>query len=67
VSHDVQETARIADYIYIISNGQVIGEGPPQVLLKELSPLVRQFVDGQPDGPLSFDYPAIDIRKELLQ
>ena len=67
VSHDVRETASIADYVYIISGGGVIGEGAPKMLLEDTSPLVRQFVDGKPDGPISFDYPAENIREEILQ
>lgn len=65
VSHDVHETASIADYVYIISNGSVIGEGEPDVLFKDKSPLVRQFLEGCLDGPINFHYPAKDFRKEL--
>lgn len=67
VSHDVQETANIADYVYIISGGRVIAEGVPDTLLKESSPLVRQFVDGRPDGPISFHYPVKPFREELQE
>ena len=66
VSHDVHETASIADYVYIISEGRVIGQGEPKALLQDASPLVRQFIDGRPDGPIPFHYSAQDIREELL-
>lgn len=65
VSHDVYETATIADYIYIISKGKVIGEGVPDALLNDPSPLVQQFVQGKPDGPINFNYPALPIAEEL--
>lgn len=65
VSHDVHETASIADYVYILSGGRVIGEGEPEQLMKDTSPLVRQFIEGRPDGPIHFHYPAKDFHKEL--
>jgi len=67
VSHDVQETASISDYIYVISEGKVVGEGTPQQLQHTDSPWVRQFMDGLPDGPVPFHYPAPDYHKDLLQ
>ena len=66
VSHDIAETASIADYIYLISDGRVIGEGEPNFLKKDDSPRVRQFMDGLPDGPVAFHYPAPDYAEELL-
>lgn len=65
VSHDVEETSRIADYTYIISDGKVIGEGESKALLEDSEPAVNQFVHGLPDGPVSFQYPAQDYAKEL--
>lgn len=66
VSHDIQETASIADYIYLISDGKLIGEGEPGYLNQDPNPRVRQFVDGLPDGPVPFHYPAADYEDELL-
>jgi phospholipid/cholesterol/gamma-HCH transport system ATP-binding protein len=65
VSHDVEETASIADYTYIISDGGVIGEGASKTLLDDKQPAVHQFLHGLPDGPVSFQYPATDFAKEL--
>ncbi len=67
VSHDIQVSAKVADYIYVIFNGQVIGEGEPARLQEENSPHIRQFMDGLPDGPVSFHYPASDYQEQLLQ
>lgn len=66
VSHDIHETASIADIIYVISDGKVIGSGPPEELLKQDSPRIQQFIQGLPDGPVPFHYPASDFRDELL-
>ena len=66
VSHDIEESASIADYIYLLSDGRLIGEGEPDVLRQDTSPRVRQFMSGLPDGPVPFHYPAADYLEELL-
>lgn len=66
VSHDVPETASIADYIYIIANGHVIGTGTPEELLNSEDPLVKQFLQGLPDGPVPFHYPAKTIGDDFI-
>lgn len=67
VSHDVQEVSAISDYIYMISNGKVIGQGSPAELGRSTSPWVRQFLDAQPDGPVPFHYPAADLAADILE
>jgi phospholipid/cholesterol/gamma-HCH transport system ATP-binding protein len=67
VSHDVQEVSAISDYLYMISNGKVIGQGPPAELGRSASPWVRQFLDAQPDGPVPFHYPAADLAADILE
>jgi phospholipid/cholesterol/gamma-HCH transport system ATP-binding protein len=66
VSHDVEEINRIADYCYVVSGGKVIGAGTPADLQQSDSPLVRQFMSGDADGPVPFHYPAEPYRDELL-
>lgn len=66
VSHDVHETASIADYIYLIADGHVIGEGTSQTMLTNQLPQVNQFMNGLPDGVVPFHYPADAFDKELL-
>jgi len=66
VSHDIHETTSIADQIYIIADGRVIGEGSPQALRDGGSELVRQFMEGTPDGPVPFHYPADEFRFDIL-
>lgn len=65
VSHDVHETASIADYIYVIADGKVIGEGTPEQVMNTEEPRVRQFIRGLPDGPVPFHYPAPNYRQDL--
>lgn len=56
VSHDVAETMSIADYIYIVAEGKVQGEGTPQELSHHSSPFVQQFLNGHPEGPVDFQF-----------
>lgn len=66
VSHDIHDTARIADRIYIIADGGVIGSGSPDELRADSAPMVQQFMHGEPDGPVPFHYPADDIEFDVL-
>ncbi len=65
VSHDVTEVLSIADYVYLIANRQVVAHGTPTQLREEANPEVAQFVQGLPDGPVPFHYPAGDYLQEL--
>ena len=67
VSHDVKETATIADYIYLISEGTVVGRGTPEEIERSDSSWVRQFMHGLADGPVPFHYPASDYASDLLR
>jgi phospholipid/cholesterol/gamma-HCH transport system ATP-binding protein len=66
VSHDVQEAAAIADYIYLLSEGKVVEHGTPDALNRSSSPWVAQFMHGLPDGPVPFHYKATAYRDDLL-
>ncbi len=67
VSHDVGESMSISDYVVIIADGQVIGQGTPKALLASDSLLIKQFLNGLPDGPVPFHFPANDLATDLLQ
>jgi phospholipid/cholesterol/gamma-HCH transport system ATP-binding protein len=66
VSHDLAETASIADYIYIVGDTQVLGHGTPAELMASDDPRVKQFMQGIPDGPVPFHFPAANYRDDLL-
>lgn len=66
VSHDVQETSAIADYIYIISEGKVVDHGTPTQIQHSDSEWVQQFMHGDADGPVHFHYPAPDYIDDLF-
>lgn len=66
VSHDVQEAMSISDYIYLLSGGKVVAHGTPADLRHSASDWAQQFLQGLPDGPVPFHYPAGDFVEDLL-
>lgn len=56
VSHDVDETLSISDYVYVVAEGQVMGEGTPEQLKASSSAFVQQFLNGYAEGPVEFQY-----------
>ena len=66
VSHDVQECFSICDYAYLLSSGgRVVAHGKPEELSSSDDPEVRQFIRGEPDGPVRFHYPAKPLAQDL--
>jgi phospholipid/cholesterol/gamma-HCH transport system ATP-binding protein len=66
VSHDVDEVFKIADYVYFISDGTIMGQGIPEELNQSESPKIKQFIHGLPDGPVPFHYPARDLLEDFI-
>ena len=66
VSHDVEECFSICDYAYLLSSqGRVVAHGRPEELNASDDPEVRQFIRGEPDGPVRFHYPARPLAEDL--
>jgi len=66
VSHDVQECFAICDRAYLLSGGgRVVAHGTPDELRRSSDPEVRQFIGGEPDGPVRFHYPAPPLAEDL--
>lgn len=65
VSHDVEETFLIADHVVFLANGRIAAQGSPAEMRATSDPLVRQFVDAQPDGPVRFHYPAAEVASDF--
>ena len=65
VTHDVQESLKIVDYVYFVSDGAIIAEGTAGDILASDEAFVRQFVHGQMDGPIPFHYPGGNYRQDL--
>ena len=65
VSHDLEETFRIADKVIILANGRIAAEGTPQEVRTSTDPLVHQFVNALSEGPVKFHYPGPDIAADF--
>ncbi len=65
VSHDIHETSLISDQIFIIAEGKIVASGTPEQMQNTANPLVHQFVAGQADGPIPFQYPGRDYWLDL--
>lgn len=67
VTHDVQEALQIVDYVYFVSDGQIVAQGTPDEIKASADPFVHQFVYGEADGPVHFHYPAVPFEQELMR
>jgi phospholipid/cholesterol/gamma-HCH transport system ATP-binding protein len=65
VSHDLEETFRIADQVIILANGKVAAQGTPDEVRHSTDPLVHQFVNALPDGPVRFHYPGNTVEQDF--
>lgn len=65
VTHDVEASLKIVDYVYLVSEGTIVAEGAPDEIRRSANELVRQFVDGKIDGPVAFHYPSAAYAEEL--
>jgi phospholipid/cholesterol/gamma-HCH transport system ATP-binding protein len=65
VSHDLEETFRIADHVIILANGRIAAQGTPQQVRTSEDPLVHQFVHALPEGPVHFHYPGPSVAEDF--
>jgi phospholipid/cholesterol/gamma-HCH transport system ATP-binding protein len=66
VSHDVPECMAISDHVVLLaSQGRIVAQGTPKELMDSTDPEVRQFVRGEPDGPVKFHYPAPPLAQDF--
>jgi phospholipid/cholesterol/gamma-HCH transport system ATP-binding protein len=66
ISHDVPECMAISDHVVLMAGGgRIVAQGTPDELMNSTDPEVRQFVRGEPDGPVKFHYPAREIAEDF--
>ena len=65
VTHDVQASLKIVDYVYFLSDGRVVAQGTPRQVVESSEPFVHQFVHGEADGPVPFHYGAAAYAEDL--
>jgi len=66
VSHDVPECMAISDHVILLAaQGRIVAQGKPADLMNSTDPETRQFVRGEPDGPVKFHYPARPMAEDF--
>jgi phospholipid/cholesterol/gamma-HCH transport system ATP-binding protein len=65
VSHDLEETFRIADRVIVLANGGIAAQGTPEEVRHSDDPLVHQFVNALPEGPVHFHYPGPTVSQDF--
>jgi phospholipid/cholesterol/gamma-HCH transport system ATP-binding protein len=65
VTHDVQEALEVVDYVYYLSDGKMVAHGTPDDIRNSTDPLVRQFVFGEFDGPVAYQYPSRKLTDDM--
>ena len=65
VSHEVEQTFAIADHVIILANGGIAAQGTPQQVRESMDPLVYQYINALPDGPVRFHYPGLSVAEDF--
>ena len=65
VTYDLSESLKIVDYVYFIHEGVVVAQGDVAEMRNSKNPFVHQFIHGEPDGPISFQYPSRPYAEDL--
>jgi phospholipid/cholesterol/gamma-HCH transport system ATP-binding protein len=65
VTYDIKESLKVSDYVYVIADGTVLGQGTPQEVSRSDDPYLKQFLNALPDGPVRFHFPGPDLAEDL--
>lgn len=65
VTYDVSESLKVVDYIYVVAEGRLMGEGTPEQVLSSEDPYLKQFLHALPDGPVRYHFPAKPLAEAL--
>ena len=65
VTHDVEASLKIVDFVYFLADGELIGQGTPEEVRSSSNPRLKQFINGQIDGPVPLHYPARSYEDDL--
>ena len=58
ITHDMSSVRAIADHVAMLHDGGVIWNGTPKAMDGSDNPILRQFVNGDADGPLTYSVEA---------
>jgi phospholipid/cholesterol/gamma-HCH transport system ATP-binding protein len=65
VTYDVKEALAVSDYVYVVGDGLVLGQGTPQEVSASDDPYLKQFLNALPDGPVRFHFPGPGLEEDL--
>jgi phospholipid/cholesterol/gamma-HCH transport system ATP-binding protein len=65
VTYDVHEALKVADYIYVIGDGVILGKGTTEEVARSEDPYLKQFLNALPDGPVRFHFPGPPLEEDL--
>jgi phospholipid/cholesterol/gamma-HCH transport system ATP-binding protein len=65
ISHEIEQTFAVADEVIILANGKLAAQGSPEQIRKSKDPLVQQYVNALPDGPVRFHYPGVSVEEDF--
>ena len=65
VTYDVHEALKVADYVYVIGDGVILGKGTSEQVATSEDPYLHQFVNSLPDGPVRFHFPGPPLEEDL--
>jgi phospholipid/cholesterol/gamma-HCH transport system ATP-binding protein len=65
VTYDVQEALKVADYVYVIGDGVILGQGTSRDVAASEDPYLKQFLNALPDGPVRFHFPGPSLEEDL--
>ena len=65
VSHELEQTFAIADHVIILANGKIATQGTPEQVHQSTDPLVYQYINALPDGPVRFHYPGLSVAEDF--
>ena len=65
VTYDVKESLHVSDYLYVIADGTVLGQGTPDEVTRSDNPYLKQFLNALPDGPVRFHFPGPPLEEDL--
>ncbi|MDP1529632.1 ABC transporter ATP-binding protein [Rhodoferax sp.] len=64
-SHELTETLEIADHVIILDQGKLAFQGTVTEVRASTDPLVFQYINERPDGPVRFHYPAVPLAEDF--
>jgi phospholipid/cholesterol/gamma-HCH transport system ATP-binding protein len=65
VTYDVKEALAVSDYVYVIGDGVVLGQGTSDEVARSDDPYLKQFLNALPDGPVRFHFPGPELEEDL--